>query len=804
MYVVSKTQGFYKVDLNRGWQNTGSAVAIPTRPPQQLVIDNFVAEASIGGPIAYAPGTDSTFLSKIGDVLVPQVYAADGDGIHYFVSTDGGVTWTEVTLGQLQQLQQTDYRVKFKIEMEEVGGATPVLTSYSLAYAGYPDETTPVTTNGLTVSPSTSTLSTTGSMSLTVEAVDVLGFKTSSYNGSVTLSLIDTATNTTTDGLSVSSINLSSGTGTLSGIQINKTGSFRVRATDGSFSQDSSVITVTSGAVLGSPSLGFSASSFKIKKGETVTLHWVSTNLTSFVINPGNNQLSASTGNFYVHPTQTTVYTITGEGPYGSASSSLTVEVEGELSSSPSPTATPAPGSTSTSSAAVGTTSPSGSPGSVGLDESSTDLAMTTNGDQTIVRGQKATVTWTTSNADEVTVDYPEVRTVSSSGGFDFYPTDTVTISFTAKRGEELIQKNVTITVLDAPIEVQQLARSIQDRLPWTTPFISNALQFTKAIPGIGLGLGLLLESGVVLLLVTSVMSQVGLLAAFNGNTFVNILTAAGILPAKQRKGFIHQTKNGAPIPFATIAVYEGSNQRMSPLMTLVSDMYGVYIEPFLPKGGYTLVAAHTAHSFPTKLQRPVHLSYKDFYKGEALTVQSSKEHPALLIPMDAKTSEAGKHNLRYRLLLGVTRLLSMLQWLVIPLSIVSLISLWLAPSIFNLAIVLIYAVLLIPKLLMLFKKPSLQGRVLMDGDRRPVANATLSLSNNDGSVVAVSKSDDKGNFEFFAPQGNYVLNVVSSSLLWKDVKAGTLFTVKTSGTARPLTLSMAKIDNPFGGFTTA
>lgn len=808
MYVVSRTQGFYKVDLNRGWVDMGQAVAIPTRPPEQLVVDNFVAEANVAGAISYAPGDDSSFLASLSNALVPQVYAAPEDGVHYYVSTDGGVTWTEVTLGQLQQLQQTDYRVKFKIELEEVDGATPVLSSYSLAYAGYPDETQPVTTVGLEVNPSTNSTTDNGSFNLNVEAVDTLGYPTPSYSGNVTLTLIDTSTGNPTTGLSVNSVNLTNGTGSVSGVQINKTGTFKIRATDGSFTQDSGNITVTSGASIPSPSLGFSASSYKIKKGESVTLHWASSNLTSFVLNPGNNQLSASTGDFIVHPGETTEYTITGSGPYGSAVASLTVTVEGELSSNnPGSSPSPTPGTTGTpsptASPAPGTTLLENAPGED--DVTTPDAASfdsTFSADQTIVRGQKAEISWDIPGADEVVIDYPERRIVSSKGSFEFFPTDTTVITITVRKGDEVIQKKITITVLDAPVQVQEFARSIQDKLPWTTPIISTVIQSAKSLPIIGLGVSAALSAGVISLLALTIASQVGFFAVLNAKTITNILAAAGLLPAKQRKGFIHQTRNGVPVPFATITVYEGLKQQGSTFVTLVSDMYGVYLEPYLPKGKYNFYAAHSTHGFPTKAERPSHLSFKDFYKGEELTVTSNKEKPAVLIPMDPLAAGQVKNLWRYKLLLGLNQTLHTFSWAIYPLSLLSVVALWLAPSIFNGVIVVVYAVILLPKLLALFKRPTMSGRVLTEGDRRPIAHATLTLTTNDGNLVAVSKSDEKGKFEFYAPKGQYVLNVVSSNMRWNDIKAGTNYTITTgSSKAQNLTLTMSKITNPFGGF---
>ncbi len=791
MYVQIKNQGFYKVDLTRGWQNSGEAVALPTRPPQQLVVDNFTAEANVGGSIAYVPESSNSFLSQLGRAIVPLAQAADS-GIHYYVSTDGGVTWTEVTLGQLQQLQQTDYRVKFKISMNEVGGATPVLNSYSLAYAGYTDPSQPVTTTGLSVTPSTASTTSAGSFNITIEAVDLLGYKTASYNGSASISIINSATNTVVPGLNVSTANIVDGTVTVSGAQINTAGSYKIRVTSGSFSQDSSTITVTSGATLDSPSLAFWADTYKVKKGEDLTLHWNSTNLDTFIINPGDSHLTAASGHFIVHPQQTTTYTITGDGSHGSISNSLTVVVEGEISSSSNSSST-----TPTASSAARLASSPGLTPLITADQPT--FIINSSSDQTIIKGEKATVSWDIPDADEVSIDFPDPHLVSGKGSFEFFPTATTTITLTAKKGAETIQKKIVITVLDAPILVQQFSRAIQEQAPWATPIISKVVQSAKALPAIGLSIAAVAEIEIVGLLVITVVSQAGFLALLNGKTILNLLATAGLLPAKQHKGFVHQSKNGLPIPFAAISVYEGAKQVGLPFVTLVSDMYGAYLEPYLPKGVYTLVSAHGEHNFPTNLPRPKHLSLRDFYKGEALSVASNKDRPALLIPMDELSATDQKHALKYKITLLLQRTLSSLSWTVYPLSIVSLIALWLSPSIFNVMIVIVYLIVLTPKLLNLIKKPALQGKVVIDLDRKAVANATVTLSTTDGNVVAVSKSDAKGQYQLFAPKGNYALNVISNDLMWKDLNVGTLYTVKIGKANKPLNLTMQKIDNPFG-----
>ncbi len=798
-YAVVKNQGFFKVDLHRGWATSGDAVALPTRPPQALVVDNFVANASTATPIAslMKANVPQNFLASLSKAFVPQAQAAGGNGITYFVSTDGGVTWTEVSLGQLQQMQQADYRVKFKISMVPVNGASPVLDSYSLAYAGYQNQAQQTTTVGLGVTSSLTSVAPGTNFSLTVQGVDTLGYLTPSYTGAVTLSLIDANSNAVVSGLNVSGATIGAGgTTTLSNVQISKTGTFKIRTSDGTFSNDSAVITVATPSApptntpnLNSPSVAFWADSYTIKAGETVNLNWSSANVTSWKIQPNDKVLDKAAGSYTVAPTQTTTYTITVDGPNGSLTNSLTIVVAGQVSSTTSP-------STSSSSAGLATNNGAATKSS----GTSSDFVLTTSADTTIVKGEKTSVSWNILGADTVSVDYPTPHQVSSNGSFEFYPTTSTVITFTATKAGVVTTKSVAITVIDAPVQVQQAARWFQKLFPALTPIVSGAIQSTKSLPKIGLGVAAAIELGVVGLLTASIAAQVGLTAAFDGKTFLNILSAAGIIPVKQRKGFVHQTKTGEPIPFALISVYESAKVHLHPIVTLVTDMFGVYTDPFLSEGEYDFVVAQDEFSFPTKLQRPIHLSYKDFYRGEVLNVASKKDRSSLLIPMDAKAALAKSKVWRARLLLSLNRTLNASQILVIPFALMAVVAFWLSPGVWNLLIISTYVVILVPKVMRRFRTPVLQGRVTNAASRQPVLNATVTLSTLSGSVVALSKTDAQGRFAFFAPSAEYSINVVSSNLLWNEATVGTLYTVKAAGRkTAPLNFTMSKIENPFG-----
>ncbi len=801
-YALVMNQGFFKIDLHRGWASSGDAVALPTRPPQALVVNNFVAQANIAAPIAslMKANVPQNFLASLSKAFVPQAQAAGGDGITYYVSTDGGITWTQVTLGQLQQMQQSDYHVKFKISMVPVNGASPVLDSYTLAYAGYQSQAQQTTTVGLGVTtPSTTTVAPATNFSLTIQGVDTLGFLTPTYTGTVNLSLIDANSNAVVSGLNVSGAAIGAGgTTTLSNVQIAQAGSYKIRATDGTYTNDSAVITVTVPPApptntpnLNQPTVAFWADTYTIKNGETVNLNWSSSNVTSWKIQPGDKVLDKAAGSYTVAPTQTTTYTITADGPNGSVTNTLVITVSGTVATSGTTTTSPAsPSATSQQSL---TASSSSSAGGV------TSPVLTFSPDQTIVKGEKATISWNVLGAETVTIDFPTPHTVSSSGSFEFYPTSTTTVGITSTINGQVTTKKITVTVIDAPVVVQQTAKWFQTLFPALTPLVSGAIQSTKSVPKIGLWLAAAMELGVVGLLTASIGAEVGLSAAFNGKTLLNILSAAGILPSKQRKGFVHQTKTGSPIPFALISVYESAKTHVRPIVTLVTDMFGVYNDPFLEKGEYDFVVAQDEFSFPTKLQRPIHLSYKDFYRGEVLNVASKKDRSALLIPMDAKVAQSKSKVWRARLLLSLNRTLNALQVLVLPFALMAMFALWLSPGLWNVVIVGIYLIVLIPKLIKHFRSPALQGRVTTVA-RKPVLNATVTLSTLAGGVVALSKTDAQGHFAFFAPKGQYAVNVVSDNLLWNEQQVGTLYTVNANGAGTsPLSLTMSKIENPFG-----
>lgn len=86
-----------------------------------------------------------------------------------------------------------------------------------------------------------------------------------------------------------------------------------------------------------SPTVTLQANPTAIKKGETTTLSWSSTNATQLTIAPEVGAV-APEGSTKVTPSDSTTYTITASGPGGSADASVRVSVE-----APPPPPPPAP-----------------------------------------------------------------------------------------------------------------------------------------------------------------------------------------------------------------------------------------------------------------------------------------------------------------------------------------------------------------------------------------------------------------------------------------------------------------------------
>ncbi len=179
-----------------------------------------------------------------------------------------------------------------------------------------------------------------------------------------------------------------------------ETTSYAATATDGYGRSVTDHLTIT---VLQLPTVSITADRQGIVYGETVSLSWTSTNAQRVVLEPYGWDMDLS-GTYTGTPDDTTTYIITAYGPGGTASASVTVEVY--------------------------------YPPTVSLSAQP----------ETIYAGQSSALTWTSSDAEHVSIDNG-IGEVGPNGSMAVSPTQTTNYTITATGPGGTITDSATVTV---------------------------------------------------------------------------------------------------------------------------------------------------------------------------------------------------------------------------------------------------------------------------------------------------------------------------------------------------------------------
>lgn len=210
----------------------------------------------------------------------------------------------------------------------------------------------------------------------------------------------------------------------------------------GSGGTTTSAVTVT---VNLAPSVdSFSAAPTSIASGEASTLTWTTTNATDVSIDNGVGAVAAE-GTAQVNPTATTTYTLTATGTGGSTTSTVTVTVNlapsvDSFSAGPNPILS---GESSTLSWTTSNTT------NVSIDNGVGVVAA----DGSVQVSPTTTLTWTTSDATEVSID-TGVGAVAVDGSVQVSPTVTTTYTLTANGPGGSSTSTVTVTVNPTSSEI--------------------------------------------------------------------------------------------------------------------------------------------------------------------------------------------------------------------------------------------------------------------------------------------------------------------------------------------------------------
>jgi len=203
-------------------------------------------------------------------------------------------------------------------------------------------------------------------------------------------------------------------------------------------------IEVKKGVSTPAPQVTFQAAPQAITLGESSTLQWTTTYADRIAIDQSIGDVAAS-GSLTVSPKDTTTYTLTATGEGGKTTASTTVGV----------TVPPA------------------------------TVSLTVNPD-TIIKGGSATLTWSSTFADTVSIQ-PGIGTVSASGFLTVSPAQTTTYTISATGPGGTASAGATLTVFYPPTvnleaSPQTLIAGSSSTLSWNS---TNAITATIE-PGIG------------------------------------------------------------------------------------------------------------------------------------------------------------------------------------------------------------------------------------------------------------------------------------------------------------------------------
>ncbi len=257
------------------------------------------------------------------------------------------------------------------------------------------------------------------------------------------------------------------------------------------------------------PVVSFSASPSAIQIGFDATLSWTTTYADTVQIDPGIGDV-ATTGTQEVSPIETTTYTLTAAGPGGTTTQSVTITV-----THPAPTVTFAAdpvtitsgqsatliwNSSYTSSAnidpGIGSVPTDGSMSVTPTQTTTYTLTVTGAGGtttanatvtvnipepvatfnanpQAIMAGNSATLTWTSTYADSVTIE-PGIGSVNLNGSAIVSPSQSTTYTLTATGVSGTTTETVTVTVHPPPMvtltaDPETIAAGDETTLSWTS-----------------------------------------------------------------------------------------------------------------------------------------------------------------------------------------------------------------------------------------------------------------------------------------------------------------------------------------------
>ncbi len=251
----------------------------------------------------------------------------------------------------------------------------------------------------------------------------------------------------------------------------------------------------------------------------------------------------------------------------------------------------------------------------------------------------------------------------------------------------------------------------------------------------------------------------------------LKILQALGLLPPKEPQGIVFDAETNKPVPFALLTITSMDNkidQRI--IETVVTDVHGIYQGIKLPVGKYIINVTHQEYTFPTTKTKPLYLTIQEYYRGETFKVTDTSSKQLFMIPIDKIDQEIQHYSFgqKLRQILQNIKFIN-LFW---PLFTFSTIITILYPTWFNKAMLGLYCLVLIKKMVEKNTKANLSGYTI-DEDSQPLADTIIRITNpQKGELVVILTTNKQGYFSAHLEANKYQIQVNKSNYQWQTASA--------------------------------
>ena len=276
------------------------------------------------------------------------------------------------------------------------------------------------------------------------------------------------------------------------------------------------------------------------------------------------------------------------------------------------------------------------------------------------------------------------------------------------------------------------------------------------------------------------VASAFAIASQFGGNLsfqlFLRLLQSLGLIPAGKPQGIVFNAKTYEPIPFALLTIQSDRSNSVQTTETVVTDVHGVYRGIKLSPGLYYITVTHQDYIFPTSIARPPYVQFKDYYMGEVFKVESEKQKQLFLIPVDPREDTQTKKSLKTKTRVFLSRIGRLTKHLTVPLFFISGFLALVFPSIWNTAIFALYAIMILQKFAVSFKRPIITG-IIVDESKNPLENAVIRIiAPETNELISVINTNQTGKFKIYAPKGIYHVEVNLPGYVWQEVASSMSF----------------------------